>query len=77
VELVDSSLQLKNELSRKDVRRINLKLIDLEQKLSRMEKNGVGLKLKNLISIAFFATINSAIIVVSIVLFMLLKTQMF
>jgi hypothetical protein len=74
---LDSTLKLKSELTRRDVRRFNLKLIDLNQKLTRIEKKGVGLKPKNLISIAFFATINSAIIVVTVVMFMLLKTRMF
>jgi hypothetical protein len=67
---------LKSELSKKDLRRLHIKLIDLEKKLNSLEKKGTKIKPLDLISIAFFATINSAIIVVSIVLLLLLKTKL-
>jgi hypothetical protein len=53
------------------------KQIDMETRISGIEKKGAKIKPIDLISTSFFATINSAIIVVSLLLIMLFKSKMF
>jgi hypothetical protein len=67
----------KKEPSSREVRELRLKIIDLESKLSALEKKGARIRPIDLISMSFFATVNSAIIVVSIILLLFLKMNLF
>jgi hypothetical protein len=73
---MQSTHRIKNELSSRDLARLNHKVIELENKLAKIEKKGARIKAIDLISMSFFATISSAIMVVSIVLLLLLKTKL-
>jgi hypothetical protein len=73
---MQSTHRIKNELSSRDLARLNHKVIELENKLAKIEKKGARIKPIDLISMSFFATISSAIMVVSIVLLLLLKTKL-
>jgi hypothetical protein len=72
-----NKFSLKNELKGRDVREIQLRILDMETRISGIEKKGAKIKPIDLISTSFFATINSAIIVVSLLLIMLFKSKMF
>jgi hypothetical protein len=64
--------RIKAEYPARDIRKLQLRLIELENKLSNLEKKGTRIKPRDLISMAFFATVSSAILVVSLVLLLLL-----
>ena len=66
----------KREPTPREIRELQIKIIDLENKVSVLEKKGVRLRPVDLISISFFAAINSAIIVVSIILLIFLRMKL-
>ncbi len=63
------NVELKNNLA--------LKMIGLEKKILDIEKKGARIRPLDLFSIAFFATMTSAIIVFGIILLLILKTKIF
>ncbi len=70
------SLQMtKKEVKPREVRELQIRIIDLETKLANMEKKGARIRPVDLISMSFFATISSAIVVVSIVLLLFLRMK--
>ncbi|RMF91122.1 MAG: hypothetical protein D6733_02020 [Methanobacteriota archaeon] len=71
-----STIMRKKEPVSRDVRELQLKIIDLENKLATLEKKGARIRPIDLITISFFATINSAIIVVTILLLLFLKMKL-
>ncbi|GBE19059.1 MAG TPA: hypothetical protein ENH13_06960 [Euryarchaeota archaeon] len=66
----------KKEVTPREIRELQIRIIDLETKLANMEKKGARVKPVDLISMSFFATINSAIIVISIVLLLFLRMKL-
>ncbi len=67
---------MKKEVTPREIRELQLRIIDLETKLATMEKKGARIKPIDLISMSFFATINSAIIVISIVLLLFIRMKL-
>jgi hypothetical protein len=67
----------KREPSPREIRELQLRIIDLENKITTLEKKGARIRPIDLISISFFAAINSAIIVVSIILLLSFRSKMF
>ncbi|MEE9610410.1 MAG: hypothetical protein V3W19_04120 [Desulfatiglandales bacterium] len=65
----------KKEVKPREVRELQIRIIDLETKLANMEKKGARIRPVDLISMSFFATISSAIVVVSIVLLLFLRMK--
>ncbi len=67
---------MKKEVTPREIRELQIRIIDLETKLANMEKKGARIKPIDLISMSFFATINSAIIVISIVLLLFIRMKL-
>jgi hypothetical protein len=67
----------KREPSPREIRELQLRIIDLENKITTLEKKGARIRPIDLVSISFFAAINSAIIVVSIILLLSFRSKMF
>ncbi|MFQ5800596.1 MAG: hypothetical protein ACE5HH_02600 [Candidatus Hydrothermarchaeales archaeon] len=65
----------KREPSSREIRELQLRIIDLESKISSLEKKGARIRPIDLISMSFFAAVNSAIIVVSIILLLFLRMK--
>ncbi len=66
----------KKEPSPREIRELQIRIIELENKLSTLEKKGARLRPLDLVSVSFFATINSAIIVVSIILLLFIRMKL-
>jgi hypothetical protein len=66
----------KKEVKPREIRELQIRIIDLETKIANMEKKGARIRPVDLISMSFFATVNSAIIVVSIVLLLFLRMKL-
>ncbi len=66
----------KKEVKPREIRELQIRIIDLETKIAKMEKKGARIRPVDLISMSFFATVNSAIIVVSIVLLLFLRMKL-
>lgn len=58
------------------VRKLELEVIDLQNRLEKMEKKGVALRVCDYFSISFLSTITSALIVLSLVLLIFLKIKL-
>jgi len=67
--------QAKKDSTPAEIRELQLRLLDLENKVSQLEKKGARLRPIDLISMSFFAAINSAIIVISILLLLFLRMK--
>gem|GEM_PF-4009702 len=67
----------KKEVTPREVRELQIRIIGLETKLATMEKKGARVKPVDLISMSFFATINSAIIVITLVLLLFVRMKLF
>jgi hypothetical protein len=65
------------EVKPREIRELQIRIIDLETKIANMEKKGARIRPVDLISMSFFATVNSAIIVVSIVLLLFIRLKLF
>ena len=63
------------DMTPREIVELQAKLIDLENKVSSLEKVGAKLRPIDLISMSFFATVNSAIIVVSIIFLLFLRMK--
>jgi hypothetical protein len=74
-EIESLQTKSKKEPTPKEIRQLQLRIIELEQKLSSLEKKGARIRPLDLISVSFFAAVNSAIIVVSIVLLLFLRLK--
>ncbi len=72
-----SQVSAKKEYTPREIRQLQLQLLDLENKVSNLEKKGARIRPIDLISMSFFAAVNSAIIVVSILLLLSLRTSIF
>ncbi len=72
-----SQVSAKKEYTPREIRQLQLQLLDLENKVSNLEKKGARIRPIDLISMSFFAAVNSAIIVVSIILLLSLRTSIF
>ncbi len=68
---------IKKEVKPREIRELQIRIIDLETKIASMEKKGARIRPVDLISMSFFATVNSAIIVVSIVLLLFIRLKLF
>lgn len=59
-----------------ELRELKLKIMELEKKIQSFEKKGARIRPIDLVSMSFFATVNSAIIVVSIMLLIFIKLKL-
>jgi hypothetical protein len=66
----------KEEPTPREIRELQIRIIDLENKISSLEKKGAKIRPVDLFSISFFAAVNSAIIVVSIILLLFLRMKL-
>lgn len=66
----------KNEASPREISELQLRILELEDKISALEKKGARVRPVDIISISFFAAVNSAIIVVSIILLLFLRMKL-
>lgn len=73
--LESTQMTAKREPSSREIRELQLRIIDLESKISSLEKKGARIRPIDLISMSFFAAVNSAIIVVSIILLLFLRMK--
>jgi hypothetical protein len=67
---------VKKEASPREIRELQLRILELEDKISALEKKGARVRPVDIISISFFAAVNSAIIVVSIILLLFLRMKL-
>jgi hypothetical protein len=66
----------KKEASPREIRELQLRILELEDKISTLEKKGARVRPVDIVSISFFAAVNSAIIVVSIILLLFLRMKL-
>ncbi len=66
----------KKEPTPREIRELQIRIIDLETKISTLEKKGARMRPMDLISMSFFATVTSAIIVITIMLILFLKIKL-
>lgn len=59
-----------------ELRELQLRIIELENKVQSFEKKGARVRPIDLVSMSFFATVNSAIIVVSIMLIIFIRMKL-
>jgi hypothetical protein len=76
VKKLESLQVAKKDAQPRDIRELQIKIMDLEKKISVLEKKGARIRPMDLISMSFFATVNSAIIVVTIVLLLFLRMKL-
>jgi hypothetical protein len=76
-EILESLQMTQKEVKPREIRELQIRIIDLETKIANMEKKGARIRPVDLISMSFFATVNSAIIVVSIVLLLFIRLKLF
>jgi len=75
VKKLESVQMSGKDMTPREIVELQAKLIDLENKVSSLEKVGAKLRPIDLISMSFFATVNSAIIVVSIIFLLFLRMK--
>ncbi len=60
-----------------DIKELQTKIMELENKVSKLESTGARVRPADLVSMSFFAAVNAAIIVISILLIISLKSNIF
>lgn len=58
-----------------DIKELQMKLMELESKISKLERTGARVRPSDLFSMSFFAAVNSAIIVISILLIISVRSN--
>jgi len=59
-----------------EVEKLKLTVIDLQNKIAKLEKKGAAVRLCDFFSISFLATMTSALIVLSLVLLIFIKIRL-
>jgi len=60
-----------------DIKQLHLKILELETKVSKLERTGARVRPADLFSMSFFAAVNAAIIVISILLIISMRSNIF